>query len=147
MIFPVSSSILDHINDYQQVLASYSEPLLNFINWTETNDHNVEVTNETKDLYRFFDATQQAEFLFDCVEDTINNIVPQEINYLANYDVFKAYMDDEFEMPDKMFSVLVRFLAQNHGILSNRAREKEFSMLTEEEVKRIESIYIEIFGR
>ena len=107
----------------------------------------MEVTNETKDLYRFFDATQQAEFLFDCVEDTINNIVPQEINYLANYDVFKAYMDDEFEMPDKMFSVLVRFLAQNHGILSNRAREKEFSMLTEEEVKRIESIYIEIFGR
>ena len=147
MIFPVSSSILDHINDYQQVLASYSEPLLNFINWAETNDHNVEVTNETKDLYRFFDATQQAEFLFDCVEDTINNIVPQEINYLANYDVFKAYMDDEFEMPDKMFSVLVRFLAQNHGILSNRAREKEFSMLTEEEVKRIESIYTEIFGR
>jgi hypothetical protein len=56
-------------------------------------------------------------------------------------------MDDEFEMPDKMFSVLVRFLAQNHGILSNRAREKEFSMLTEEEVKRIESIYTEIFGR
>jgi hypothetical protein len=147
MVFPVSSSILDHIHDYQQVLASHSKPLLDLIEWVETRDHNVEVTNETKDYYRFFDATKQAEFLFDCVEDTINNIVPQEINYLANYDAFKDYMDEEFEMPDILVSVLVRFLAQNQGVLSKRAREKEFSMLTEREVNRIESIYTEIFGR
>ena len=147
MIFPVSSSILDHIHDYKQVLASHSKPLLDLIEWVETRDHNVEVTNETKDYYRFFDATKQAEFLFDCVEDTIQHIVPQEINYLANYDAFKDYMDEEFEMPDKLVSVLVRFLAQNQGVLSMRAREKEFSMLTEREVNRIESIYTEIFGR
>jgi len=146
IIFPVSSSILDHINDYQKVLESYSKPLLNLIEWVETKDHNVEVTNETKDYYRFFDATKQAEFLFDCVADTIKNIVPREINYLANYDAFKAYMEEEFEMPDKLISVLVRFLEQNQGVLSERAKEKEFSMLTEREVKRIESIFTEIFG-
>ena len=120
---------------------------MDFIEWVETKDHNIEVTNETKDYYRFFDVTKQAEFLFDCVEDTIKNIVPQEINYLANYDAFKDYMDDEFEMPDKLVSDLVRFLEQNRGVLSKRAREKEFSMLTEMEVKRIESFYSEIFGR
>jgi Fic family protein len=146
IIFPVSSSILDHINDYQKVLESYSKPLLDLIEWVETKDHNVEVTNETKDYYRFFDATKQAEFLFDCVADTIKNIVPQEINYLANYDSFKAYMEEEFEMPDKLISVLVRFLEQNQGVLSKRAKEKEFSMLTEWEVNRIESTYAEIFG-
>ena len=146
IIFPVSSSILDHINDYQKVLESYSKPLLNLIEWVETKDHNVEVTNETKDYYRFFDATKPTEFLFDCVADTIKNIVPREINYLANYDAFKAYMEEEFEMPDKLISVLVRFLEQNQGVLSERAKEKEFSMLTEREVKRIESIFTEIFG-
>jgi len=146
IIFPVSSSILDHINDYQKVLESYSKPLLNLIEWVETKDHNVEVTNETKDYYRFFDATKPTEFLFDCVADTIKNIVPREINYLANYDAFKAYMEEEFEMPDKLISVLVRFLEQNQGVLSKRAKEKEFSMLTEQEVKRIESTYTEIFG-
>ncbi len=147
IIFPVSSSILDHINDYQKVLESYSKPLLDHIEWIETKDHNVEVTNETKDYYRFFDATKQAEFLFDCVADTIKNIVPQEINYLANYDAFKAYMEEEFEMPDKLISVLVRFLEQNQGVLSKRAKEKEFSILTEREIKRIESTYTEIFGK
>jgi Fic family protein len=98
IIFPVSSSILDHITDYQKVLQSYSKPLLDLIEWVETKDHNVEVTNETKDYYRFFDATKQTEFLFDCVADTIKNIVPQEINYLANYDAFKTYIEEEFEM-------------------------------------------------
>lgn len=146
IIFPVSFSILHHIVDYQKVLESYSKPLLDFINWLETKDHNVEVTNETKDYYRFFDATKQAEFLFDCVADTIKNIIPQEINYLANYDAFRVFMEEEFDMPDIFISVLVRFLEQNRGILSKRAKEKEFSMLTEREVKRIEATYTEIFG-
>ena len=146
IIFPVSSSILDHITDYQKVLQSYSKPLLDLIDWVETKDHNVEVTNETKDYYRFFDATKQTEFLFDCVADTIKNIVPREINYLANYDAFKAYIEEEFEMPDKLISVLLRFLEQNQGVLTKRAKEKELSMLTEREVKRIESTYSEIFG-
>ncbi len=145
IIFPVSSSILNHINDYQKVLESYSKPLLNFIEWHETKDHNVDVKNETKDYYRFFDATKQAEFLFDCVEDTITNIVPQEINYMANYDSFKNYMDEVYEMPDKLVSTLVRFLEQNQGMLSKRAKENEFSMLSEKEVQQIESTFAAIF--
>ena len=145
IIFPVSSSILNHILDYQKVLESYSKPLLAFIEWEETQDHNVQVTNQTFDYYRFFDATRQTEFLFDCVEDTIKNIVPQEIKFLANYDSFKKYMEEEFEMPDKMVSTLVRFLEQNQGVLSKRAREKEFARLTDTEVKNIESTYAALF--
>ena len=145
IIFPVSSSILNHIHDYQKVLESYAKPLLDIIEWEETPDHNVQVTKQTSDYYRFFDATPQAEFLFDCVEDTIRNIVPQEIKFLANYDLFKKYMDEEFEMPDKMVSMLVRFLEQNQGVLSKRAREKEFAMLTDSEVKQIESTYATLF--
>jgi len=145
IIFPVSSSILNHIQDYQKALESFSKPLLDFIEWEETPDHNVQVTNQTLDYYRFFDATRQAEFLFDCVEDTIRNIVPQEIKFLANYDSFKKYIDEEFQMPDKMVSTLVRFLEQNQGVLSKRAREKEFAMLTDREVKYIESTYATLF--
>jgi len=145
IIFPVSSSILDHINDYRLVLESYSKPLLDFIEWEETASHNVQVSNQTKDYYRFFDATKQAEFLFDCVKDTIENIIPHEIKYLANYDEFKNFMDEEFEMSDKLVSILVRFLEQNQGVLSKRAMEKEFSELSPKEVKQIEAEYISIF--
>ena len=145
IIFPVSSSILDHINDYRLVLEYYSKPLLDFIAWNETPNHHVQVINQTKDYYRFFDATKHAEFLFDCVKDTIENIIPHEINYIANYDAFKNYMDEEFEMPDKLVSILVRFLDQNQGVLSKRAKEKEFSELSQKEVEQIEAEYQSIF--
>jgi Fic family protein len=145
IIFPVSSSILDHINDYRLVLESYSKPLLDFIDWKETANHNVQVSNQTKDYYRFFDATKQAEFLFDCVKDTIENIIPYEIKYLANYDDFKNFMDEEFEMPDKLVSLLIRFLEQNQGKLSKRAKENEFIALSQNEIEQIEAAYKSIF--
>jgi hypothetical protein len=49
MIFPVSSSILDHIDDYRIVLEAYSHPLLDFIEWEETEGNNVKVLNDTLD--------------------------------------------------------------------------------------------------
>jgi Fic family protein len=146
MIFPVSSSILDHIDDYRRVLEAYSHPLLDFIEWEETEDHNVKVLNETLDYYRYFDATKQAEFLYDCVQDTIENIIPDEINYLTNYDEFKKYLDDEFEMPDKLVALLVRFLDHNEGKLSKRAKEKEFTLLSDKEILEVENNYQSIFN-
>jgi hypothetical protein len=146
MIFPVSASILDHIDNYRRVLELYSQPLLDLIEWEETPDHNLKILNETLDFYRFSDMTKQAEFLYDCVNDTIENIIPNEVNYLLQYDEFKNYLDDEFEMPDKMVALLVRFLEQNNGNLSKRAREKEFTALKDAEVSRIELKFKEIFS-
>ena len=141
IIFPVSASILDHIVDYKKVLEHYSHSILDFIDWKETKDHNVEVLNETIDFYRYFDATRQAEFLYDCVSDTIENIIPNELAYLQKYDEYKRYIDDEFEMPDRLVALLVRFLEQNDGEISKRARTKEFAILTDEEIDRIEKKY------
>lgn len=146
VIFPVSASILDHIDDYRKVLQSYSQPLLDFIDWQSTEDRNVAVLNDTIDYYRYFDATPQAEFLFDCVEDTIENIIPNEIEYLNRYDDFKRFLDNKYEMPDNMVALLVRFLEQNNGKLSKRARTKEFEALADGEVEEIEHKFDEIFA-
>ena len=145
MIFPISSSILEHIDDYRITLESYSRPLLDFIDWEETSDHNIRVLNETLDYYRYCDLTKQAEFLYDCVQDTIENIIPNEITYLTQFDEFKRFLDEEFEMPDKMVALLLRFLEQNDGILSKRAKDMEFAKLNNAEVEEIEKSYQRIF--
>lgn len=144
-IFPVSAAILDKINDYRKTLESYSLPLLDFINWKEGKDHNVEVMNETIDYYRYFNATRQAEFLYDAVFETINYIIPKEVKYLSQFESFKTVMEEEYEMPDKMIALLVRFLESNHGKLSKRTLHKEFANLTSDESKKIEDLYKEIF--
>jgi hypothetical protein len=145
MIFPVSASILDHKKDYQEVLEHFSHPVLEHINWKAAPDNNVEVLNETIDYYRYFDATLQAEFLYDCVQDTIENIIPTEVRYLERYEEFKRFIDDDYEMPDKLISLLVSFLRKGEGELSKRALKKEFSALKEQEVKDIETNYKNIF--
>ena len=68
-----------------------------------------------------------------------------EVDYLTKYNEFKRYLEDEFEMPDKLIALLVRFLEQNNGKLSQRAKEKEFVNLTENEIQTIEIQYYNIF--
>lgn len=146
IIFPVSAAILHKIAEYKNVLENYSHPLLDFIEWKKTKDNNVEVLNETIDYYRYFDATLQAEFLFDCVDYTIQKIIPEEVSYLQKYDAMKAWLDDHFQMPDKTVALLIRFLEQNNGTLSKRARAKEFIQLNSAEVKAVEDKYKEIMS-
>jgi len=146
IIFPVSASILSHINDYRAVLESYSHPLLDVIEWETTKSNNVNVLNDTIDFYRYFDATKQAEFLYDRVNDTIVNVIPNEVAYLQKYDEMKAYLDDIYQMPDKAVAMLIRFLEQNNGRFLKRALEKEFAVLTNEEVKEIEEQYQKCFN-
>ena len=47
---------------------------------------------------------------------------------------------------DRIVDLLFRFLRQNKGRLSNRAREGEFAKLTARETKRIERIFNDVFA-
>ncbi len=146
IVFPVSAAILNRIEDYRKVLESYSHPLLDFIDWKQTENNNVKVLNETADYYRYFDATKQAEFLYDCVKETIEFIIPNEVSYLVKYDEMKRFLDDQFEMPDKLVATLIRFLEQNEGLFSLRAKNKELKNLNQKEQTEIEKKFKEIFS-
>ncbi|WP_235871504.1 Fic family protein [Shimia sediminis] len=141
VVFPISSAILERIDEYRRVLESYSARLLPLIEWRPTNSFNIEVTNDTGDFYRFFDATPHAEFLYSCVQQTIDVDLPYETDFLRRYDHFRAALEDMFDMPERTIDLLFRFLQQNKGQLSARARRKEFAALTDHEVERVENIY------
>lgn len=145
LVFPVSAVILNRIDAYRQTLEHYSKPRLGLIDWRPTDKGNVEVMNETIDLYRYFDATKQAEFFFECVEETVNKTLPEEVDYLTKYDLLNDFIKNYIDMPDKLVDLLIRFLNQSNGKLSKRACGKEFAALTEKEVRVIENKYDEIF--
>ncbi|MER9669548.1 Fic family protein [Mesorhizobium sp. M0203] len=146
VVFPVSAAILDQINEYRGVLESYSQRLLPLVEWEPTPQFNVRVLNDTGDFYRFFDATPHAEFLYACVQRTIERDLPEETAFLQRYDQFRQQVDAFIDMPERLTDLLFRFLHQNDGHLSNRAREKEFAALTSDEAGRIEAIYAQTFG-
>ncbi|MEX0695044.1 MAG: Fic family protein [Rhodospirillales bacterium] len=145
MVFPVSSVMLDRIEDYGRTLKSHSGPLMNFIEWRPTEDRNVEVLNETADLYRYFDCTEAAEFLYACVERTVEHDLPHEIDYLRRHDEAQRRIMETVEMPDRLAQNLIMFMRQNSGVIPKRRREKEFAALTDDEVRQIEAIYSDVF--
>lgn len=146
VVFPVSAAILEQIEEYRRVLESYSQRLLPLIEWETTPEFNVRVLNDTADFYRFFDATPHAEFLFACVRKTIEDDLPTEADFLRRYDHFRNRVAMIIDMPERTLDLLFRFLHQNGGRLSQRARTFEFEELTDAETQRVESIYREEFG-
>jgi len=146
LVFPVSAVILDRMEDYRNTLEHFSKARLDLIEWRPTEKNNVEVLNKTIDLYRYFDATKQAEFFFECVEETVNKTLPEEVEYLKRYDLLNNFIKNYIDMQDNLVDLLIRFLIQNGGKLSKRAREREFEKLTKPEIQAIEEKYAEIFG-
>lgn len=145
VIFPVSAAILARIDEYRAVLEDYSRRLLPVIDWEPTSGNNVKVLNDTADFYRFLDATPHAEFLYACVKKTIDEDLPRETEFLKRYDQFRYRIEAMVDMPERTIDLLFRFLHQNAGRLSRRAREGEFAQMTDAEVASAEEAYATSF--
>ncbi len=145
IVFPVSSVMLDRSDDYRTTLPAHSAPLMPFIEWRPRPDRNVEVLNDTADLYGYFDCTGQAELLYSCVRRTVEQDLPREIDYLRRHDEAIHRIMDAVEMPDRMAENLVTFIRQNGGALPNKSREGEVSPLRDDEVALIEGIVRDVF--
>jgi hypothetical protein len=145
IVFPVSSVILDRIDDYAERLRSFTGPLMPYIDWRPTPKQNVEVRNETVDLYRFGDYTDLAVFLYECVAQTIDQVMPKEIEFLARFDEAKRRIQDMIDMPEALLGNLIMFIRQNGGRLPKKRRGREFEAMTDREVADVERIVSEAF--
>ena len=145
MVFPVSAVMLNRIDAYRKTLQLHTAPIMPFIDWRQTSDRNVMVLNETADFYRYFDCTESAEFLYDCVQRTVNHDLPREIEYLQRHDEAIRRIMDTIEMPDNLAENLILMILQNNGKLAKRRRQKEFEALTDNEVSALEEIIQDAF--
>jgi len=141
VIFPVSAVLLKEMKKYNDVLEIFSKPLLSLItDYTLEDTGELTVHQETVNYYKFIDFTLYAEFLYSCVEETIQHDFKLELEYIDNYDDIKSNIQELIDMPDAKIDLLIKLIMQNKGSLSNRKQEKHFSMLTDDEVKKIEGV-------
>jgi Fic family protein len=145
IIFPVSAAILRERHTYDRALETFSQPLLEFIEWNFNSEQDVVVTNETEQLYRYFDATHLVEYLYGRVEDTVENDLKEELGFMAIYDRAMAALKNMIDMPDRRASLLVRLSMQNGGRLSKAKRER-FTELTDAEIAAIEGVIRQIIA-
>lgn len=139
LIFPVSAVMLRTRADYDRVLESYSEAILPFIEYTLDERGKMTVSNKTVHLYRYWDATKFAEFLYACVSETIRRDLREELGFLIVFDRALQAVMEIVDLPDRRASLLIRMILQNRGELSKNKRTSEFPELTDKEIERIEA--------
>ena len=143
-VLPVSAAILRDRRGYDEALAAFSEPLLDLIRWrwsataADSPGREMVVTNETADLYRYFDATTLAEYLYDRLAASIRRDLREELEFVAVFDRAFNAVREIVTIPDRRASLLVRLCMQNDGRLAARKR-RLFGELGDDEVAAMEA--------
>lgn len=145
LVFPVSSVMADRIDAYRATLRDHSGALMPYIDWHPTPDGNVEVSNDTADLYRYADLTDDAEFLYACVARTIDVDLPRELEYLRRHDQAMRAVMDRVALSDHQAQAFIRFVRQNGGKLPKGRRKDGFGALTSKELADLEVIVTTAF--
>ncbi len=138
IIFPVSAAILRDRRSYDDVLASFSKPLSEHIDWQWAAEQQIAIANDTADLYRYFDATAFAEYFYDRVADTVRRDLKEELGFVAVFDKAMSGVREIVDMPDRRAFLFVRLCPRNSGRLSATKRPL-FAELTDDEVARMEA--------
>ena len=138
ILFPVSAAMLRDRLAYDQVLEGFSASIMPFIQYDLDLEHGMTVKNDTARLYRYFDATAQAEYLYRCIEETIHRDLRDEIGFLAVFDAALRATLNIVDMPNRRAALLVRLVLQNKGKLS-KGKRTTFAEITDQEVDRIET--------
>ena len=104
--------------EYEQVLDTISRDVRSNAVFTLDDQYQMTVEGDTIDLYRYPDLTPHAEFLYECIAETVEKDWPEELRFLQSFDAAFRAVQSVVDMPDTRIRLLVRLLMQNHGQLS-----------------------------
>ena len=107
------------------------------IRWRWTAEQEIVVESDTADLYRYFDATAFAEYLYDRVADTVRRDLKEELGFVAVFDRALDAVREIVDMPDRRASLFVRLCMQNGGRLA-AAKRQQFPELEDAEIAAME---------
>jgi Fic family protein len=145
IVLPVSAVILANLNEYISVLESYSRPVRQCTEYAPDAPDTPATGNDAV-YFRYFDATEQAEFLYKALERTVEEDLQQEIDFLMGYDRACQQLNQQLDWPSHSMGLFVRVVHQNDDKLSNAKRKSHFSWMTEDEVHDAEAIVAQAFS-
>jgi hypothetical protein len=149
VLFPVSAAIVRNQAAYDAALERFSRAIASHIDWNwQDSGPDLEVAgmgpaimvkNRTDYLYRYFDATPQAEYLYDCVIDTVRRDLRDEVLFVEVFDRATKAVMDRIDMPNRKAAQFVKLVMQNGRVGADK-RARLFPELTVAEIDALETI-------
>jgi len=145
IILPVSAVILAHLDRYNSALESFSRPLRDRTSFDPPVPSAPAIGNDAV-YFRYFDATNQASFLFDALARTVEHDLDEEISYLVGFDRAQRFLSAVADWSTHTLETFIRVVHQNSDKLSINKRKAHFLWMTDEEVARFEVIVARAFN-
>ena len=144
IVLPVSAVILSQLDDYIAVLESFSKTVRERTVYNPDLPRKSAVGNDAI-YFRYFDATEQAEFLYQALERTVEEDLQKEIEFLLGFDIACMKLNQQLDWPGHEMELFVQVVHQNSGNLSKAKRKSHFAWMKPEEISDAETIVREAF--
>lgn len=146
IVLPVSAVILANLNEYISVLEGFSKPLRERTDYSPNLPNSVATGNDAV-YFRYFDATEQAEFLYKALERTVEKDLPEEIDFLLGFDRARLRLNHLLDWPGHSLDLFIRVVHQNDGTLSKSKKNSHFSWMKDAEISDAEAIVNQAFTK
>ena len=145
IVLPVSAVILANLDEYVGVLESFSQAVLQRTDYSPDTPDIPAMGNDAV-YFRYFDATEQAEFLYHALERTVEEDLPQEIDFLLCFGRASKQLNALLDWPNHSLELFIRVVHQNDDTLSKTKRQSHFDWMTDAEVNKAEAIVARSFA-
>jgi fido (protein-threonine AMPylation protein) len=143
-VIPVSAVIEQDIQAYHAVLTAFSRPVTALWNYRRGDADPLILRQPGSRSYRFFEADREIKFLHGMIRRAVDEEIPRELAWLQGYDLAFSTLDNEFDLPQKDLSALIRMIHSNKGMLSLH-RRKQYGSLPDDVLDRIEAVVRQSF--
>ena len=117
-ILPVSAAMQENEEAYLDALTRFSKPCRERWDVCYGGEFDFEFKG-TSSLYRFWDATAQAEFMSEMCEKALDGFLVQEVSWLREYDRIRKDVDKIFDVRDSILSLLISVALENRRLSKN----------------------------
>ncbi len=139
IVLPVSAVILANLDRYTETLQAFSRHVRDRTSY-DPRVPAVPATGNDAVYFRYFDATEQASFLYDALERTVEKDLDEEISFLLGFDRAQGALSGLVDWPAHSLDLFIRLVRQNEGRLSTTKRNSHFQWMSAEEFARFEAI-------
>ena len=82
---------------YDACLETFSVPVRNLVEYDFDDDFSMTVTSDSAYLYRYLDATPLVDYLYACINQTIDVVLKNELDLLHKYRQVKQAINREMD--------------------------------------------------
>ena len=144
VLLPVSVAMKAKEVEYLTALQTFSQPARNLweVVYTGANSPYLFKFLGSSNLYRYWDATAQTEFLLGMAEEALNIHLREEVEYLEVFDQIADTVNASFDIQQNFLITLVRAAIERDGHLSKNIRSRFAFKVPDEALDFIEDTAI-----